>query len=126
MFLSFFVPVLLIPAKCDKISVCIDNDKDLRMDCLLEPELNKSNAFQFFWSSGDKEHVITTNYSRLSPETNLKGKSTVEERKPHNYRMTLPNFSDKLPRNSTLLCKLSGKIARVTVENGEWMSVSMV
>lgn len=124
-FVSFFVPVLLIPAKCDKISVCIENDKDLRMDCLLEPEPNKSNVFQFLWSSGDKEHAITTNYSSLSPETNLKSKSTVEERKAHNYRMTLPNFSDKLPHNSTLLCKLSGKVARVMVEKGELMSVSM-
>lgn len=121
---SFVVSVLLIPAKCNKISVCIEDDKDLRVDCLIKPEPTKSNTFQFSWSSGGKESVITTNDSRLSTDTDFK--STVKELKPHGYRMTLTNFTDKLPRNSSLLCKLSGKSASVVVVNGEWMSASVV
>lgn len=122
---SSVVSVLLIPAKCNNISVCIEDEKDLRVDCLIKPEPSKSNTFQFSWSSGSKESVITTNASRLSSETDFK--TTVKELKPHGYRMTLFNFTDKLPRNSSLLCKLSGKTARsVVVVNGEWMSASVV
>ncbi|TWW74713.1 hypothetical protein D4764_14G0007160 [Takifugu flavidus] len=109
------VSVLLIPAKSNKISVCIEDEKDLRVDCLIKPEPSKSNTFQFSWSSGSKESVITTNDSRLSPDTDFK--TTVKELTPHGYRMTLTNFTDKLPRNSSLLCKLSGKTAKVVVVN---------
>uniref|UniRef100_A0A674PKB5 Uncharacterized protein n=1 Tax=Takifugu rubripes TaxID=31033 RepID=A0A674PKB5_TAKRU len=112
---SSVVSVLLIPAKSNKISVCIEDEKDLRVDCLIKPEPSKSNTFQFSWSSGSKESVITTNDSRLSPDADFK--TTVKELTPHGYRMTLTNFTDKLPRNSSLLCKLSGKTARVVVVN---------
>lgn len=122
---SSVVSVLLIPAKSNKISVCIEDEKDLRVDCLIKPEPSKSNTFQFSWSSGSKESVITTNDSRLSlPDADFK--TTVKELTPHGYRMTLTNFTDKLPRNSSLLCKLSGKTARVVVVNGEWTSASVV
>lgn len=117
-FMFLFVPVLLIPAKCDRISVCAEDNKVLRVDCLLEPEPNKLNTFQFSWSSGTKESVFSTNVSGSSPDNEFKGKSTVKELQPHGYRMTLPNFTDKLPRNSTFLCRLSGKTARVAVEKG--------
>lgn len=123
-FVFLFVPVLLIPVKCNNISVCIDNDKDLRVDCLIKPEPNKSNTIQFSWSSGSKHSVIATNDSKSSSDTDFK--STVKELKPYGYSMTLTNFTDKLPRNSDLLCKLSGKTASVTVVNGEWMSASVV
>lgn len=121
---SSVVSVLLIPAKCNKISLCIEDERDLRVDCLIKPEPSKSNTFQFSWSSGSKESIITTNDSRLPPDTDFK--TTVKELKPHGYRMTLTNFTEKLPRNSSLLCKLSGKTASVVVVNGEWMSASVV
>lgn len=117
-FVFLFIPVLLIPAKCNKISVCAEVNKDLKVDCLIESEPNKNNAYQFSWSSGNKEYIISTNVSGSSPDNDFKGKSTVEELKPHGYRMTLPNFMDRLQRNSTFLCTLSTKTAHIVVDKG--------
>ncbi|KAG7237047.1 hypothetical protein INR49_032870 [Caranx melampygus] len=68
--------VLLIPAQCnDKITVCIEDDKDLRVDCLIEPKPNKINSFEFSWSSGTKESLINTNVSGSSAESQFKDKA---------------------------------------------------
>lgn len=124
-FIFLFVPVLLIPAKCNKITVCTKDKKDLRVDCLLKPEPNKISTFQFSWSSGTKESVISTNVSGSSPDNKFKGKSTVQELKPHGYRMILPNFTDNLPHSSTFLCRLSGEAVTVAVEKGGYMIASV-
>lgn len=118
MWSHLYVPVLLIPAKCDPISVCLEVDKDLRVDCKIKAEPSKINTYEFSWSSGTKESVINTNVSGASAEERFKDKSNVEELKSGGYRMILSNFTDKIPHNTTFFCKLSGKIARVTVKRG--------
>lgn len=111
-----YIPVLLIPAKCDTISVCLEPDKDLRVDCTTNA--SKINTYEFSWKSENKELVINTNVSGASVEERFKDKSNVEELKSGHYRMILSNFIDKLQHNSTFICKLSGKTASVTVEKG--------
>ncbi|CAG00505.1 unnamed protein product [Tetraodon nigroviridis] len=118
--------VLLIPAKCEKISVCTSDNKDLRVDCLVEPKPNKVNDYQFSWSSGDKEIVLSTNVSGSSPDKNLKTQSTIKELKPHGYRMILPNFTNELPQNVTFLCALSGNTVRIAVEKDKLPTCSAV
>ncbi|KAG7217272.1 hypothetical protein INR49_027816 [Caranx melampygus] len=109
--------VLLIPAQCnDKITVCIEDDKDLRVDCLIEPKPNKINSFEFSWSSGTKESLINTNVSGSSAESQFKDKSTVEELESGGYRMTLSGFTDKLPHNTTYMCTITGEVARINME----------
>lgn len=117
-FVFLFVPVLLIPAKGDNITVCIDNNNDLRVECQLKPESTKPHNYQFSWSSGNKAVVISTNVSGSSPDNEFKGKITVTQRKAYGYQMTLPNFTEKLTGNSTFFCKLSEKTARIVVEKG--------
>ncbi|KAE8287523.1 hypothetical protein D5F01_LYC13568 [Larimichthys crocea] len=39
--------VLLIPASCDPISVCYEDDNDLRVDCWVEPKANKISSYEF-------------------------------------------------------------------------------
>lgn len=108
--------VLLISVKSELITVCIEDDNDLRVDCLVKPKLNKINSYEFSWSSGNKESLINTNVSGSSAEAQFKEKSQVEELEPHGYRMTLSGFTDGLPHNTTYLCKISGESATVNKE----------
>ncbi|KAM7374341.1 hypothetical protein PAMP_007007 [Pampus punctatissimus] len=110
--------VLLIPAKCDLISVCVKDDNDLRVDCMVEPKPNKINSYEFSWSSGSKETLINTNVSGSSADAQFKDKSYVEELELQGYRLTLTGFRDKLPHNTTYMCKISGVPASVNVEKG--------
>lgn len=119
--------VLLIPAKCEQlISVCVEDDQDLRVDCQIKNELNKINSYEFSWSSGTTESLINTNVSGSSPEEKFKGKSDVVELEPQGYRMTLRGFRDTLPHNTTYMCKISGKPASVTVEKDKLQPCSAV
>lgn len=111
--------MLLIPASCDPISVCYEDDNDLRVDCWVEPKANKISSYEFSWSSGTKESLINTNVSGSSAESQFKDKSYVEElEEPQGYRMTLKGFTDTLPHNTTYMCKISGVTARITVQKG--------
>uniref|UniRef100_A0A3B4ZXB8 Ig-like domain-containing protein n=1 Tax=Stegastes partitus TaxID=144197 RepID=A0A3B4ZXB8_9TELE len=117
---------LLISVKSELISVCVEDDNDLRVDCLVEPKPNKINSFEFSWSSGNKESLINTNVSGSSAEAKFKDKSQVEELEPHGYRMTLSGFTDGLPHNTTYLCKISGVTASVNVEREQLATCSAV
>lgn len=100
------------------ITVCVEDDDDLRVDCLIEPKANKINSYEFSWSSGSKESLINTNVSGSAAEAQFKDKSSVEELEPHGYRMTLRSVTDKLPHNTTYICKISGVVASVNKEKG--------
>lgn len=113
-----FSPVLLIPAWCEPISVCVEDDNDLRVDCRTDPKLNQISSYEFSWSSGAKESLIITNVSGSSAEDKFKDKSQVQPLEPHGYRMTLTGFTDSLPHNTTYLCKISGVVARITIMKG--------
>lgn len=114
--------MLLIPAECNQITVCIEEDNDLRVDCLIESQPNKINSYEFSWSSGTKESLINTNVSGSAAEAKFRDKSEVQELEPHGYRMTLSDFTDKLPHNTTYMCKITGVGASVNVEKGRRIS----
>ncbi|XP_068457212.1 uncharacterized protein [Clinocottus analis] len=126
LFVFGLLGVLLIPAKCDLISVCVKNDYDLRVDCLIQPKPNKINSYEFSWSSGTKEFLINTNVSGSAAEGKFKDKSYVEELEPHGYRMTLSGFTDNLPHNTTYMCKISGESAQVNWERDKLVPCSAV
>lgn len=114
-----FAPVLLIPAKCDKITVCIEEDKDLRVDCVINSTSNKINDYEFSWSSGTKEVIINTNVSGSVADSQFKGKKNYVTVLPTNiYRLTLEDPIDILPHNTTYICKVSGKPARAIFAKG--------
>ncbi|KAL6098615.1 thy1 [Pungitius sinensis] len=117
---------LLIPAECDLISVCVEDDNELRVDCLIEPRPNQINSYEFSWSSGTKESLINTNVSGSAAEGQFKDKSYVEELEPHGYRMTLNGFTETLPHNTTYMCKISGDAARVNVIKDQLVPCSAV
>lgn len=118
--------VILIPAKSDLISVCIEDDRDLRVDCLVEPKPSRINSYEFSWSSGNKEAVINTNVSGAASEARFRDKSYVEELEPHGYRLTLTGFTETLPHNTTYMCKISGNSATITIERDLLLPCSAV
>uniref|UniRef100_A0A3Q2YQK0 Ig-like domain-containing protein n=1 Tax=Hippocampus comes TaxID=109280 RepID=A0A3Q2YQK0_HIPCM len=118
----FFFPsklVLLTPARCDLITVCREDDGDLRVDCLVKGKPNKINSYEFSWSSGSKQSLINSNVSGLAAEAEFRQVSRVTEVEPHGYRLTLSGYRDKLPHNTTYMCKITGEGASVNVERGE-------
>uniref|UniRef100_A0A672GFR2 Ig-like domain-containing protein n=1 Tax=Salarias fasciatus TaxID=181472 RepID=A0A672GFR2_SALFA len=118
--------VLLVSAQSDKITVCLEDDNDLRVDCLIKPKPNQIDSYEFSWASGNKEVLINTNVSGSSADNQFKEKSYVEELKPHGYRMTLKGFTDTLPHNTTYLCKISGSGASENVEKNKLVPCSAV
>lgn len=118
--------VLLVPVQSDDITVCVEEDNDLRVDCLIEPKKNIIASYEFSWSSGTKETLINTNVSGSSADKQFKDKSYVEELDDHGYRLTLTGFTDTLPHNTTYLCKMAGTVARITVEKSQLVPCSAV
>uniref|UniRef100_UPI0037E7627E uncharacterized protein n=1 Tax=Semicossyphus pulcher TaxID=241346 RepID=UPI0037E7627E len=126
LFMFGVLGVLLIPAQCDDpILVCVEDDNDLRVECRVSPKPNKINSYEFSWSSGTKESLINTNVSGSAAEGQFK-ESYVEELEPHGYKMTLPGFRDKLPHNTTYMCKVSGVSASISVEREQLAPCSAV
>lgn len=126
LFVCGVLGVLLIPAKCNEISVCIEDDNELRVDCRVEAKPNKISDYEFSWSAGNKESLIHTNVSGSSAEPRFKDKSQVMELEPFGYRMTLSGFTDTLPHNTTYMCKVSGVMASVTLEKDQLVPCSAV
>ncbi|KAM8835123.1 uncharacterized protein ACB058_016558 [Synchiropus picturatus] len=117
---------LLIPAECDLITVCVEDDGDLRVDCLVGSKSSQITSYEFSWSLGSKEHLINTNVSGSSAEATFADKSYVTELEPHGFRLTLQGFTDSLPHNTTYMCKNTGKLATVNVERDQLLQCSAV
>ncbi|XP_005805875.1 thy-1 membrane glycoprotein-like [Xiphophorus maculatus] len=124
--LSGILGVLLIPVQSQLISVCLEEDEDLRVDCRIEPKPNKISSYEFSWSSGTKEALINTNVSGSAAEAQFRDKSEVVELDPHGYRMTLKGFTNTLPHNTTYMCKISGQVESIKVEKEHLQPCSAV
>ncbi|XP_043995742.1 thy-1 membrane glycoprotein-like [Gambusia affinis] len=126
LFLSGILGVLLIPVQPQLISVCLEEDEDLRVDCRIEPKPNKINSYEFSWSSGAREALINTNVSGSAAEAQFRDKSEVVELEPHGYRMTLKGFTNTLPHNTTYMCKITGQVESINVEKEQLQPCSAV
>uniref|UniRef100_A0A669EB83 Ig-like domain-containing protein n=2 Tax=Oreochromis niloticus TaxID=8128 RepID=A0A669EB83_ORENI len=113
--------VMLIPVKSQRMTVCMEEDEELRVDCLIENKPNIINTYQFSWSIGARQEIINTNVSSgpATQRSPLRNKSRVEELEPVGYRMTLSDFRDKLSDNTTFLCNISGQDANISVQKGK-------
>lgn len=113
-------PVLLVPAKCSNITVCIEEDRELRVDCLLSPKALKTESYTFLWSSGPKQMLINSNVSGSSVDNQFKGKSVVTKQEL-GYRMTLQGFTENLPPNTTFVCTVNEERAQISLGKGGWV-----
>ncbi|MEQ2167746.1 hypothetical protein ILYODFUR_014829 [Ilyodon furcidens] len=126
LFLCGALGVLLVPVRSQLISVCIEEDEDLRVDCRIKPKPNKITSYEFSWSSGTKESLINTNVSGSAAEVQFRDKSEVVELDPYGYRMTLKGFTNTLPHNTTYMCKISGQVQNINLEKEQLQPCSAV
>lgn len=111
---------LLIPAQSQKISVCVEDDDDLRVDCRIEPKPNTISSYEFSWSSGTKETLLNTNVSGSAANPRFKDKTEVVELDPYGYRMTLKGLTNEISQNTTYMCKITGQVQSIIVQGGKW------
>ncbi|XP_048023477.1 thy-1 membrane glycoprotein-like [Chanodichthys erythropterus] len=101
--------VLMSPVLCQDeesvITVCQEEDKDLRVDCLLEPKPNYHTDYEFSMSKGQKETIINTNISGIMPEPKFRHNTFVTELEPYGFRLTIMSFS--ITENTTFICKVT-------------------
>ncbi|KAK5608724.1 hypothetical protein CRENBAI_021301 [Crenichthys baileyi] len=126
LFLCGALGVLLVPVRSQLISVCVEEDEDLRVDCRIKPKPNKITSYEFSWSSGTKESLINTNVSGSAAEVQFRDKSEVVELDPYGYRMTLKGFTNTIPHNTTYMCKISGQVQNINVEKEQLQPCSAV
>uniref|UniRef100_A0A667Y1Y0 Ig-like domain-containing protein n=1 Tax=Myripristis murdjan TaxID=586833 RepID=A0A667Y1Y0_9TELE len=125
-FVYAILGVLLVSVQCDLITVCVEDDEDLRVDCHITPKPSQINSYEFSWANGTKESVINTNVSGSRAEAQFKDRSYVEELDPQGYRMTLTGFTQKLPHNTTYMCKISKMVTSINIERENLAECSAV
>uniref|UniRef100_A0AAY5KG14 Immunoglobulin subtype domain-containing protein n=1 Tax=Esox lucius TaxID=8010 RepID=A0AAY5KG14_ESOLU len=106
-----------------ELSVCEEEDGDLRIDCHLEPRANQINSYEFSLSTGTVETVINTNVSGSSPDVHYRDRSYVEHLDPHGYRLRLSAGTHTVTHinnhpETTFICKISKKIASQIIQKG--------
>ncbi|XP_052444447.1 thy-1 membrane glycoprotein-like isoform X1 [Carassius gibelio] len=106
---SLALGVLMIPVLCQDeesvITVCQEEDNDLRVDCLLEPRQSYHTDYEFSMSKGQKEIIINTNISGIMPEPKFRHNTFVTELEPYGFRLTIMSFT--VTENTTFICKVT-------------------
>uniref|UniRef100_A0AAZ3SF45 Immunoglobulin subtype domain-containing protein n=1 Tax=Oncorhynchus tshawytscha TaxID=74940 RepID=A0AAZ3SF45_ONCTS len=104
---------------CELVSVCEEEDGDLRVDCHVEPRANQINSYEFSVSTGTVETVVNTNVSGSSPDVRYRDHSYVEQLEPYGYRLTLnadTHTHTLTNTHTTFICKISKNIASIIIE----------
>ncbi|KAL0995001.1 hypothetical protein UPYG_G00130500 [Umbra pygmaea] len=117
-----FVLGVVCVAVSSELSVCIEEDGDLRIDCPLKPRDSQINSYEFSMSIGAVETIINTNVSGSSPDAHYQDHSYVEQLEPQGYRLRLKaEMYRQIDTDSekTYLCKISKNITSKTIEKGE-------
>ncbi|KPP57668.1 hypothetical protein Z043_124586 [Scleropages formosus] len=120
--LSF--PVLVGPGLCDTITVCQEEDKDIRVDCKIESKPNQINNYVFSISKARNEIIINTNSTTEMADRNFNYKSTVVQLGKDGYRLRLENYV--VSENTTFICKTRNKTINRFVEKGKMVTCSTI
>ncbi len=113
--------VLMIPVLCQDeesvITVCQEEDNDLRVDCLLEPRPKLPHRLWVLHVQRPKEIIINTNISGIMPEPKFRHNTFVTELEPYGFRLTIMSFT--VTENTTLICKVTKVQKNLFVELGK-------
>ncbi|XP_045573472.1 thy-1 membrane glycoprotein isoform X2 [Salmo salar] len=112
---------------CELVSVCEEEDGDLRVDCHVEPRANQINSYEFSVSTGTVETVVNTNVSGSAPDVHYRDRSYVEHLEPYGYRLTLnadTHTHTLTNTHTTFICKISKNIASVIIEKNDLLPCS--
>uniref|UniRef100_A0AAY4BLV8 Thy-1 membrane glycoprotein n=1 Tax=Denticeps clupeoides TaxID=299321 RepID=A0AAY4BLV8_9TELE len=116
---SVLFTVSVSPLLSDKITVCQEEDNDLRVDCQLEPNPHPLRIeYEFSMSTGSKETIINTNVSGITADVQFRqNKAYAEQLDQYLIRLTVKDFT--LSENTTFMCKISADVESVFVEHGK-------
>ncbi|XP_066563780.1 thy-1 membrane glycoprotein [Amia ocellicauda] len=102
-----FAAVSVVPVLGQSIIVCQQEDKALRIDCLLQPKAHQITTYEFSLSKSGKETLINSNVTGITTDPKYKDKSRVMPLDPYGYRLTMPDF--QLNENTTFICKIGSQ-----------------
>ncbi|KAF7697062.1 hypothetical protein HF521_005480 [Silurus meridionalis] len=98
----------------DKMTVCQEEDNDLRVTCPLRPKPNYHTEFEFSMSKGKREIIINTNVSGTMPEPSFRHNTYVEQLEPYGFKLTMMRFT--ITENTTFMCKVTQDDKRLFVD----------
>lgn len=101
----------------EEMTVCQEEDNDLRVTCPLRPKPNFHTEFAFSMSKGTKEITVNTNVSGMMPEPSFRHNTYVEELEPYGFKLTMLRFT--ITENTTFMCKVTKEEKRLFVDVGK-------
>ncbi|KAM9451315.1 uncharacterized protein Hap1MRO34_021659 isoform 2-T2 [Clarias gariepinus] len=87
------------------MTVCLEEDNDLRVTCPLKPKPNYHTDYEFSMSKGTKLLIINTNVSGTMPEPSFRHNTYVEELEPYGFKLTMMRFT--ITENTTFMCRVT-------------------
>ncbi|TSQ12720.1 hypothetical protein Baya_10800 [Bagarius yarrelli] len=96
------------------MTVCQEEDNDLRVTCPLRPKSSYHTEFEFSMSKGRREVIINTNVSGTMPDPSFRHNTYVEELEPYGFKLTMMRFT--LTENTTFICKVTQEDKRLFVD----------
>ncbi|XP_076129991.1 uncharacterized protein LOC143111626 [Alosa pseudoharengus] len=107
--------VFVGPVLSEKITVCQEEDNDLRVDCPVDPTPNQVRMeYEFSMATGGKETLINTNVSGVMADDKFRRDQAYAELLDDILRLTIKDFI--LSENTTFMCKISGHLESVNIE----------
>ncbi|KAB5548933.1 hypothetical protein PHYPO_G00061380 [Pangasianodon hypophthalmus] len=124
---SVTLSVLMSPIHCDdkdddndddnddeEMTVCQEEDNDLRVTCPLQPKPNYHTEFEFSMSKDKREVIIYTNVSGTMPDPSFRHNTYVQELEPYGFKLTMMHFT--ITENTTFMCKVTKEAKSLFVD----------
>ncbi|KAG5844609.1 hypothetical protein ANANG_G00164310 [Anguilla anguilla] len=121
---SIFLVVLVIPGFSQKVTVCKEEDGDVRVDCLIAPKQNQINSYEFSITKGSKEVVINTNVTGKTADPKFKDTTQVDSLDLQGYRLRMRKY--QMDENTTFICKATQTTESVMVVKGKMLECSAI
>ncbi|XP_060747020.1 thy-1 membrane glycoprotein-like [Tachysurus vachellii] len=98
----------------EEMTVCQEEDHDLRVTCPLRPKPNYHTEFEFSMSKGRREVIVNTNVSGTMPDSSFRHNTYVEELDPYGFKLIIMSFT--LTENTTFICRVTNEDMRLFVD----------
>lgn len=102
----------------EKITVCQEEDNDLRVDCPVDSNPNPMRMeYEFSMATRGKETIINTNVSGIMADDKFRRDQAYADFVDDIIRLTIKDFT--VSENTTFICKISGNMESVFIEPGK-------
>lgn len=123
---TLILEVSIASDESEKITVCQEEDNDLRVDCQLDPTPSTMRVeYEFSMATGGKETIINTNVSGIMADDKFRrDKAYPELLETDTIRLTITDFD--LTENTTFMCKISGRLESIFIEPDQIVPCSAI